>query len=297
MELLQLQYFRTLARLEHMTKAAEELHVSQPSLSKTISRLEEDLGHPLFERRGRHLRLNEYGRVLLDRADRALAELEEAKREMDTLAGAPSNTVALAVSIPRVLPDLIGSFLARCPGVRFRQLYETTASMKKLLQEGDIDFCISSVPIEGRDLVWKPLMTEEIYLLVHTGHPLSQRDSIRLEEASEEAFISLNTGMGFRDLTDGFCRQAGFLPSVAFEGDDPETIGELVRQGLGVSFLPALSSVPSRDPSLRRVRISDPPCRRTIGMGWSVRRHLTPAALSFKAFASEYLASRSSDSV
>jgi DNA-binding transcriptional LysR family regulator len=87
MELLQLHYFQTVARLEHMTKAAEELKIAQPSLSKTISRLEEDLGAPLFNRQGRNIRLNQFGKVFLTRVDRIFRELEEGKREIRDMAG------------------------------------------------------------------------------------------------------------------------------------------------------------------------------------------------------------------
>lgn len=86
MELLQLKYFQTVARLEHMTKAAEELHIAQPSLSKTIARLEKDLGVPLFDRQGRQITLNPFGKVFLKRVERIFHELSEGEREIKDLA-------------------------------------------------------------------------------------------------------------------------------------------------------------------------------------------------------------------
>lgn len=87
MELLQLHYFQTVARMEHMTKAAKELRIAQPALSKTIARLEEDLGVPLFDRQSRQIKLNSFGKAFLKSVDTALSALEEGRREVSDLAG------------------------------------------------------------------------------------------------------------------------------------------------------------------------------------------------------------------
>jgi DNA-binding transcriptional LysR family regulator len=288
MEFLQLQYFQTVARLEHMTKAAEELRIAQPSLSKTIARLEADLGVPLFDRIGRQLRLNSYGRIFLTRVETAFKELNEGKQEIQDLAGLHRGSITLAVSIPRILPELLGSFLTRYPHVHLRQFIESTSSMKHLLEAGAIDFCISSLPVEGPDLDWKPLMTEEVFLLVPPSHPLAGRQSIHLLEVKDEAFISMNAGFGFRELTDEFCRTAGFLPKIAFEGDEPDIIGGLVEQGLGIAFIPALSMNRISRPLLKCLQIIEPTCQRTIGLGWSKRHYLSLASRHFQEFVVDY---------
>jgi DNA-binding transcriptional LysR family regulator len=290
MELLQLRYFQTVARLEHMTKAAEELQIAQPSLSKTISRLEEDLGVPLFDRINRQLRLNPFGKLFLNRVNRAFLELNEGKRELTELAEHSRNQITLAVSIPRVLPDLLSTFLRYNPDVRFQQVLESTSSMTRKLEKAEIDFCISSVPIDGSDIVWEPLITEEIYLVVPPEHRLAQFEKIHLHEVKDESFISMNTGYGFRNLTDEFCRDAGFVPNIAFEGDEPGVIGDLVRQGLGIAFVSELSWLHNSNPFPNRLKIVEPKCQRTIGLGWSKRRYLSETALKFREFVLEYFA-------
>ncbi|MCY9669781.1 LysR family transcriptional regulator [Paenibacillus alginolyticus] len=290
MEFIQLHYFQTVARLEHMTKAAEELQIAQPSLSKTIARLENDLGVHLFDRKGRQIRLNPFGKAFLARVERAFMELNEGKRELNDLAGLHEGTVTLAVTIPRILPELLGAFLTQFPHVRLRQLIESTSSMRRLLENGEIDLCISSIPIEGSDIEWKPLMTEEIFLLAPPEHRLADRDAISLSEVKDEPFISMNEGYGFRNLTDAFCREAGFTPNIAFEGDEPNIIGSLVRKGLGVAFVPALSLPDTTVPSPVRLRITSPACHRTIGMAWSKSRYLSQAAGRFQQFIVDYFA-------
>jgi DNA-binding transcriptional LysR family regulator len=284
MELLQLKYFQCVARLEHMTKAAEQLQIAQPSLSKTIARLEEDIGVPLFDRRGRQVRLNAYGRIFLERIDRAFMELTEAQREIRDLAGLNQGTITLSVSVPRILPELLGAFFAEYPDVRLRQVLQSTSAMMRDLENGEVDLCISSVPIMGPDIVWQPLMTEEIFLIVPPHHELANRDSVCLREVSHLPFISMNEGFGFRDLTDGFCRQAGFVPYIAFEGDQPDVIGGLVQQGLGIAFVPALTWRKTSQRMTHRLRILDPVCQRTIGLAWSRRRYLSQAAQCFRDF-------------
>jgi DNA-binding transcriptional LysR family regulator len=288
LELLQLQYFQTVARLQHMTKAAEELNIGQPSLSKTIARLEEDLGVPLFDRQGRQIRLNQFGKVFLHRVERALMELEAGKREIIDLSGLDRGVISLAVSITSVLPKLVGAFLSQYPNVRFQQYLGSTLSMKRQLEQGEVDFCISSTPIQGPDITWEPLFTEEIFLIVSTKHPLANREEIHLREVEHEPFISMSPRYGLRDLTDNFCRQAGFTPHIAFEGDEQTVLRELVTEGLGVAFTPAVSfgSVPSN--KIKRLRIVEPKCQRTIGLAYSRNRYLSKAAQQFYSFTIEY---------
>ncbi|MEY9977199.1 LysR family transcriptional regulator [Lysinibacillus sp. RC79] len=288
MEFLQLKYFQTVARLEHMTKAAEQLQIAQPSLSKTISRLEENLGVELFDREHRKISLNAAGRIFLNRVDRAFAELNEGQRELNQFIDQDQRSITLAVTIPRVLPALLGSFLSKYPDVRFQQFLKSVSSMKKMLMEGELDYCISSVPIEGEDIRWEPLITEEIFLVVPPNHRLAGRESVRLEEVKDEAFISMNTGYGFRNLTDQFCREAGFVQNIAFEGDEPTVISDLVRQGLGVAFVSELSWIPKSGEFPYKLRIDEPACQRTIGLAWSEKRYFTPIAKQFRQFVVEY---------
>ncbi len=288
MELLQLRYFQTVARLQHMTKAAEELHVGQPSLSKTIARLEEDLGVPLFDRQGRQIRLNQFGKAFLHRVERAFMELEAGKNEIIELSGLDRGVISLAVSITSVLPKLLGSFLAQYPDVRFQQFLGSPLSMKHQLEQGEVDFCISSTPIQSPDIEWEPLFTEEIFLIVSREHPLASREEINLREVEHEPFISMNPRYGLRDLTDDFCRQAGFTPNIAFEGDEQTVLGELVKEGLGVAFTPALTLGSDPSNKIKRLRIVEPNCQRTIGLARSKSRYLSKAAQQFYSFTIDY---------
>ncbi|KAE8558131.1 LysR family transcriptional regulator, partial [Paenibacillus polymyxa] len=205
MELLQLQYFLAVARLEHVTEAARSLHVTQSSLSKTIQRLEEDLGVPLFDRTGRKLRLNEFGSKFLHRAERALFELEQGKQELSDLSNPELGTLELAVTTASTLPNILREFRRKRPYIQFHVQMLTTQEMVTLLHRGEVDFCLSSPPVEGNDIECKIVCIDPILVAVPKGHRLADRNSVSLTELREEWFVGVKRGYGTRDLVDSVC--------------------------------------------------------------------------------------------
>jgi DNA-binding transcriptional LysR family regulator len=293
MELQQLKYFQTVARLQHFTRAAEELYISQPSLSRSIARLEEELGAPLFDREGRQVRLNRLGQTFLKRVERVFNELEVGQRELQDLIGPEKGLVAVAflhtVGV-RLLPLLLSAFRAEHPNISFRLFQNSAGVMLNQLEEGEIDLCISSPLYDKPGLGWAHLMTEEIFLAVPAGHRLAHRKSVKLWEAADEYFISLKPGYALRNIADGLCRQSGFEPKVAFEGEEITTARGLVAAGLGVSLVPGLAWQGVTDPLPVRLHIEEPVAQRTISLAWVENRYLSAAARLFRDFVIEHFA-------
>ncbi|GMK43616.1 LysR family transcriptional regulator [Paenibacillus glycanilyticus] len=289
MELLQLQYFQTVARLEHITKAAEELQIAQPSLSKTIARLEANIGVPLFDRQGRNIRLNPFGKVFLQRVERIFQELEEGKREVRDMAGLNRGSITLGASLTSVLPELLAAFLGEYPNVHIRQVMEPIATMRRLLEEGEIDLCITTTPVEAPDMEWTPLRTEEVYVFVHENHRLAGRESIELIELKDEPMISMRQGYWFRSYTDELCRKAGFTPNTMIEVDEADAIILLLRRGLGVCFIPEIHWKKREHLIQKPIRIKDHPgFQLTTGLVWSKKHYLSVAAQRFREFVLDY---------
>jgi DNA-binding transcriptional LysR family regulator len=291
MDLLQLHYFRTVARLEHVTRAAEELRGAQPALSKTIARLEAELGVPLFDRRGRRVALNACGRAFLRHVQRVFREVEDGRQELADLAGLARGTVTVAATTLRLLPDLLGAFLECHPGVKFRLTQASTAEMQEQLVSGEIDLCLASAPIVGPAIRSVALFTEDILLAVPPRHRLAGRGRIPLREVAAEPFISAKRGYWSRDLTDDACRQAGFIPDTICEGDEPGAIRSLVAAGLGIAFLPTSARRASTGPEVAWLHITEPVCQRTVSLVWREERYLSAAARRFQQFVMEYFAS------
>jgi DNA-binding transcriptional LysR family regulator len=284
----QLRYFVAAATHEHLGRAAEELDLSQPALSRSIQKLEEELGLPLFDRVGRGVRLNEAGKILLRRVDRAQAEFEDALRELQDYGGTKIVSVGYFATFGvRLVPELVRGFSALEPNLQFKLFEAPSPLLAKQLLAGEVDLCIST-ELKDSALEWRPLFKEELFALVPIGHRLAARKSIELMDLADEPFVALRAGHGLRVVLDDLCQQAGFKPNIRFEGYEVGSLRGLVASGFGVTLAPkrSVSAATHID-----VPISSPPCYRTIGVSWRKERWLPPKALAFKDYLVREMAS------
>jgi DNA-binding transcriptional LysR family regulator len=293
----QLRQFVTVAREEHLTRAADLLGISQPTLSRSIARLEAELGLPLFSRPGRAIRLTRHGRLLLDGAERALESLHTQLQVLADEVNAERGRVALAFlhtlgveAVPRMLRD----FRAAHPGVRFALTQDSAGVMLARLRAGEVDLCLTAPLPDEPGVTARALDEQRIDLFVPAGHPLARAGGIRLAEAAGEDFICMAPGHGLRTITDDLFRSAGFTPRIAFEGEQVGTVRGLVAAGLGVALLPAPRTPQAAAPSEAdgqqavAVRITAPKAGRTVGLAWMADRPVTPPVAAFRDFALRY---------
>jgi LysR family transcriptional activator of glutamate synthase operon len=295
MELLQLQYFLTVARLEHVTEAARSLHVSQSSLSKTIQRLEEDLGVPLFDRIGRKLRLNEFGSRFLRRAEKALFELEQGKQEISDFSRPEHGTLELAVTTASTLPNILREFRKKRPYIQFHVQMLTTQEMVALLHRGEVDFCLSSPPIQGDDIECQIVYIDPILVAVPKGHRLAERSSVSLSDLKDEWFVGVKRGYGTRDLVDSICQSAGFTPKYVYEGDEPARLSTLVEAEIGIAFIPSTARF-SRE-QIKYLQIENHELVREIALLWNRSRYISRAALEFREVVEAYFGALSKETI
>jgi DNA-binding transcriptional LysR family regulator len=295
MELLQLKYFQVVARLENVTRAAEELHIAQPSLSKIIGRLEKDLGFSLFDRRKKRLHLNNFGKIFLKRVERCFTELSEGQRELSDLAKLGPKNVTVGATSSRLLPNLLTEYLTQNPHGQFRFLQITNQlDIQKRLMNGKIDLCLSFLPIDQPGIYCQPLAIEEIFLAVSPKHRFAKFRSIQLVDVANESFISLTSECGLREITNKFCNQAGFTPNIAFEINSLDVISSLVNAGLGIAFLPSFWRYKnSIEPTPVQLRIEKPICQRTIWLAWVKERYMSIETRKFSKFVIEYFSQKS----
>nr|WP_154894183.1 LysR substrate-binding domain-containing protein [Paenibacillus xylanexedens] len=286
MELLQLKYFLEVARLEHMTEAARSLHVTQSSLSKTIGRLEEDLGVPLFDRVGRKLRLNEFGSRFYLRAERALFELEQGKQEISDLSSPEHGTLELAVTTASTLPQILREFRNKRPDIQFHVQMLTTQEMVTLLHRGEVDFCLSSPPIRGEDIECQIMFVDPILVAVPKGHRLADRNNISLTELRDECFVGVKRGYGTRDLVDSICKSAGFIPTYVYEGDEPARLSSLVEAGIGIAFIPSTARYSGAH--IKYLKVENHELVREIALLRQRSRYISRAAHEFREVVIEY---------
>lgn len=290
MDLLQLKYFQVVAKHQHLTKAAHELNITQPALSKMIATLEKSLGYKLFDRKGRNIQLNKLGKSYLRTVEKVFQSLNEGKKELAYIDDKQNKLISISVTIPSILPELLGDFMKLRKGVCFRQHHASYERIKKQIESGEIDVGISTFPVIGENIVWSPIIEEEIVLSVPLTHPLANSKKIRLKECENEPFIVSPSGYDFRDMTERFCREAGFSPNFAFEGDETGVTQELVEKGLGVAFLPSvLINSRSNDLQTAKLKIIEPPCKRTVGLVWHKYHSYSDIVKDFITYTIEFL--------
>ncbi|WP_411122362.1 LysR family transcriptional regulator [Streptomyces sp. x-19] len=284
MDLLQLRYFQVVARYEHISRAADELRVAQPSLSRVIARLEADLGTALFDRRGRRIRLNAYGVTFLRHVERALGELDDGRRAVRDARDQVLGRVALAAETLLTLTHLLGDFRAAHPRADVLLRQATAPEMERRLRAREVDFCLASQPLTGPTLHSVELAREEVLLAVPPGHRLAGRERVTVAEIVDEPFVTTRIGTWPRALLERLFAAEGRTPVLSCEGDEPGATGDLIGAGLGIGLVPEMSRrLPTRLPAAW-LSLDAPDCHRVLSLVWDREAYVSAAALKFREF-------------
>lgn len=298
MELNQLEYFRTVARLENISKAAELLHISQPALSKSISRLEAEIGAKLFERHDNRIRLSAEGRCFLERVDLAITQLKVGVDELQSFQTNERGHVNVASFSPALVSAPIRAYMEKNPNVTVRHTVMSQEQLRTGLERGEIDIAITVFEIESRLLTWQPLAEDELIVLARASDPLAQQSFIRLEDLRNRR-IAINDstdGMRLRMLLESYCSKAGFIPDICYEGPDGDLSMALLREGYCIFVIPASihiwkvqydhSAVDAETQTFKRpfpftaMRIVDPVCTFRYGISMSKERAASATTLN-----------------
>lgn len=284
MEMHQLRYVVAVARTGNFSRAAEQCHIAQPSLSQQIQKLEQELGERLFDRMKREAKLTPHGDAFLRRAVRILEEVDAAKREAtdarDLLRGKVTIGVLPTIA-PYLLPEVIAQFMEKFPGVELVVQEDTTARLLKLAHEYEIDFALASQPIQDERLEVRNLFSEELLLALPPGHPLSRKRTVAVTDLEGERLIVMKEGHCLGDQVLSFCDRRDLHPQISFRSAQLETIQALVASGLGISLVPAMAALGSREnlPAYRSLQ-SPRPERKIVAL-WPKQRPPARAAKEF----------------
>jgi LysR family transcriptional regulator, hydrogen peroxide-inducible genes activator len=284
MELHQLRYFCAVAETGSFSRAAEQSHVSQPSLSQQILKLEDELGARLFDRLGRSVRLTELGKTFLPRARAVLRELEAAKGDVvegKEFTGGPVTVGVIPTVAPYFLPPRLTAFSRNFPQVRLTVVEEITPVLLERLRAGTIDVAILALPLRGHEFESAPLLTERLFAALPKKHKFNSRSSISLKDLRAEPFLLLRDGHCFRDTAVAACDRARLHPQIIFESGQFSSLLSMVGAGMGVSIVPEMAI--EKKSQCRYVRIADEQAVRTIGMAVLRGRSLTRAHRAFLA--------------
>lgn len=280
MTLQQLTYFITLAETLHYTRAAQKLYMSQPSLSRSISELEKELGAPLFEKDGKLTSLTKYGRAFLPYAQKTLATIETGRQTIEKML-LPSETVHIGYIYSlsfSILPQIMEDFLASHAENQFTFFQGMAIDIVDKLKKGELDIALSLDPSDDA-ITAVPIFRQSLYLVVPRGHRLAQKKRILLEDLEDESFVTISSSSNLRRHLDNIFQTLQATPKITFEAEECNAMASFVGAGMGIAIMPEIPAL--RSYNVEVLSLEDNLLARKIHVLYAADRHLSPAAHKF----------------
>lgn len=291
MEFRQLQYTLQIAAERNFSRAAEKLHIAQPSLSQQLSKLEKELGVLLFQRNTSTVELTHAGVTFVEQAQKIVDAVELLRQEMSDISQLRKGKVvvgSMPITGSHLLPHVLPAFQQAYPEIEVTLLEDSGLTLEKLTASGKADLSLLSLPLQEPSLSYVTIGEERIDLAVPPNHPLARRADpehpipVRIEELRDEPFVVLKKGQGFRKLTFDLCEKAGFDPQVVFESTNIETVQSLVATGMGITLVPRfIARAPRSEFVPVYVPLAEPTPSRTLVVAYRQGRVLSKAAEAF----------------
>lgn len=243
MDIRQLSYFIEVAKHQSFTKAAHSLHVTQPTLSKMVKNLEQEMDVSLFDRSSRKVRLTDAGEVVFVQAQKIVNSLDDLSSSLYDIMNL--NKGKITIGLPPVIstlffPTIIAEFQARYPEVTVILVEDGAKKVEEKVGDGEVDLGFVMLPVDAERFDVIPFVSQEIKLLVHEDHPLADRETRDLIDFKDDPFLLLSKEFTLNGRTVEFCRGEGFEPKVAYESSQWDFIVGMVEKNLGVTLMPKL---------------------------------------------------------
>ena len=286
MELQQLQYFLVAAKYEHITKAANSLHIAQPALSQSIKRLEVELGVKLFDRKKGGITLSDSGKLLVQELQPIMKSLDSLPKKLAETARKQHQTIHLNVLAASILvTDCIIAYKAKHPGVNFQFVQSQSTT--------EYDLCITASVHKKNPTANQIAIEETFYLAVPSDSKYAKYNEIDLAEVADEGFIVMTDARPIRSICDQFCLAAGFTPNIVFESVNFESVRSLISAGMGVGFWPEYSWDTTRSyQNMTLLPIKSPECTRDIIFTYNPQFSESEIAKDFYDFLIQYTQER-----
>lgn len=289
MTLNQLTYFRKIARLEHFSRAAEELNISQPSLSRSMDALEQELGLPLFEKQGRNVVLTKYGRIFLTHTERILDEVAVAERKMQYLTqeGGHVDIAYVSPLANYYIPHTVRSFLNQKENknVTFSFSQARTSDLIAGLKNDIYDVVFGAYMEDQPSIHFTPVLEQEMIIITSPEHPLASVESVPFEALEKYPVIGYDHNSGLGMYTKKLYRQHHITPSLIIDCPDEYSIAALVAEDFGIALVADVDTI--RDARIKRLSISGETIIHTVHMAYMKNKYLIPAANRFLKFVRE----------
>jgi LysR family cyn operon transcriptional activator len=279
MELRHLRYFLAVANARSFTRAAQQLRVTQPTLSHQIKQLESLIGTVLFERAGKTVELTAGGRLFRPYCERVLKEIENGVLALSELKGLMRGTLRMGVFHSfsnSVLPPILADFALHYPGIHVVARLVPRIEMERDLVNGELDLAVAYLSEDTEHIVAERLFDEPLVLVVGAKHPCASTRSLPMRELARLPLMLLTPEFGARQFVDRFFADAGLRPRIALETNAIEPILSTVRQSKLATVLSAGAVTDTKE--LRVIALSDPTPKRTVAILWRRNGHRSAAA-------------------
>ena len=282
MDSQQILCFKQTALYGSITKASDSLFMPQPTVSRQIKSLENELGFNLFDRRGKHIYLNDNGKILLRYINNCNSLMEDCKKELQDRNGTTNQTVSLLVmSCSIFLADIMFKFRQLHPEIQIK--IEQTQKFER-----NEDLCLFSAAENVSIPCSEKLISEDIALCVPVGNPLYGKKSISIDDIKNEDFIMLEPSHPLRKIIDGFFRINNFTPHVIMEVSNPIILRQLIHDGFGISIAPTLTWQNISSLNAKLVPFEGATLKRHIYISWNNHKYLSYAAQELRDFLKDY---------
>lgn len=288
MDIARLETFLAIASEGNMTRAAAQLHLTQPAVSAQLARLEEEVGQPLFDRTPKGMALTEAGQIFRVYVEEALASLEDGRLAIDELIGLQRGSLSIgggATATIYMLPPILGRFHEENPRIRFFVREQSSQESLRHVLSGELDLGIVTLPMaaleDGRGvaskLVVQPWVDDELRLIVPSTHPLCGKKNFRWKDLDKQPLVLFEAGSAVRAIIDQRIQEAEIDVDIVMELRAIESIKQMVAQGIGAGFVSQFA-LNNPDEGLRCV---DRPIRRQMAVIYRSDRTPSPAARAF----------------
>ncbi|GFN34103.1 putative HTH-type transcriptional regulator YwbI [Paenibacillus curdlanolyticus] len=291
-----MQCITEIVRHRSFTKAAEVLHLTQPSVSKIVRSLEEELNVELFVREGKQVRLTDAGETIYRHAGPILQLFDGLVTELGELTYLNKGTVRIGLppmAGARFFPPIIKRFRDRYPGIAIQLVEEGAKKIEESIADGSLEAGVVLLPVDPEAFETYPIVDDRMNVLVAPSHPLADRERIELAELAGESFILFNDDFALHDRIIGECRKEGFEPHILYESSQWDFIGELAGAGLGVAMLPDAMCRRLHPELVRAIPLVQPVIPWRLAMAWRKEGYLSMATREWIRFTRELFAEAS----
>ncbi|MEK5059701.1 LysR family transcriptional regulator [Paenibacillus sp. FSL H7-0326] len=291
MDIRHLQYFLEVARQHSFTKAAQVLFITQPTISKTVKSLEDELGVTLLDRYGKNVKLTDAGEVFARQAQEIVTSFHNLSSELDDLMNLKKGHIR--IGLPPMIgasffPKVIGAFYKQYPNITIQLFEDGGKKVENDILSGALDVGVTVLPAD-EDLFDSYIFVDEsLKVVLHPTHPLAEQDEIQLAELSEDGFILFREDFSLHDRIIGACQKAGYQPRIIYESAQWDLISNMVAAGLGVALLPETICRELRQEEVRILKLKER-IPWDLGMVWRKDRYQSFAVREWIAFSEKML--------